>query len=161
MSVDNELALAGIVAVSSAVAPLLVTIVTSYTRRRERAQDYERQDAVAAQVKKAAESLVQSNAVVAATAEVTNKKLDVIHILVNSNMTAAMQAELDATVREIAMMREVIALNRSAGREPHEEAVAAVEATEHKINELRANLSDRLTQAQAVAEVQKKGGGDR
>lgn len=76
-------------------------------------------------------------------AMITNSKLDVIHTLVNSNMTAAMQAELDATVRELALMREVIALKSEHGRDPSADALAAIESTTKKIAELRAVLADR------------------
>lgn len=77
----------------------------------------------------------------------TNYKLDVIHTLVNSNMTAAMQAELDATVRQLALMREVTELKKTAGHDPSEETLAALELTRVKISELRAVLRDRLRQA--------------
>lgn len=75
---------------------------------------------------------------------VTNSKLDVIHKLVNSNMTAALQAERDATVRELAMMQEVIDLKRVAGHEPSPEALEAIVATKSKISELETTLMDRL-----------------
>lgn len=75
---------------------------------------------------------------------VTNRKLDVIHALVNSNMTAHMQSELDATVRELAMMREVSRLHEDAGRDPTSETIQAIEMTEAKVSELRAVLDDRF-----------------
>jgi hypothetical protein len=96
-----------------------------------------RVDEVAIQAEEAARLLLESNAE-------ANGKLDTIHILVNSNMTAAMQAELDATQRELTMMREVIRLNKLAGTEATTDAAAALKATELKIAELRANLADRL-----------------
>lgn len=70
-------------------------------------------------------------------------RLNVIHTLVNSNMTAHMQSELDAIVRELAMMREVSRLHEDAGRAPTEETLAAIQLTESKVAELRAVLSDR------------------
>jgi hypothetical protein len=75
---------------------------------------------------------------------VTNRKLDVIHALVNSNMTAHMQSELEATVRELAMMREVSRLHDDAGRAPTSETIQAIEMTEAKVAELRAVLEDRF-----------------
>ncbi len=72
------------------------------------------------------------------------RQLERIHTLVNSNLTASMRAELDATIREVAMMREVIALNEAAGREPSAEAIQAVEATDIRIAELRASIDDKL-----------------
>jgi hypothetical protein len=73
-----------------------------------------------------------------------SRRLHVIHALVNSNMTAHMQSELDATVRELAMMREVARLHEDAGRDPTEETITAIELTEHKVAELRAVLRDRF-----------------
>lgn len=102
-------------------------------------QDYRRQDEVA-------RKLLIANERVANSTLLTNNKLDVIHTLVNSNMTAAMQSELDATVRELAMMREVIGLNRNAGREPTELTLAAINVTEDRVNELKAQLQTRLEQ---------------
>lgn len=77
------------------------------------------------------------------------EQLRTIHYLVNSNLTKALRAELDATVREIAMMREVIELNKKAGRQPSAEAEQAVAATETRIRELRADLEDRLHATEA------------
>jgi hypothetical protein len=81
----------------------------------------------------------------------TSRKLDVIHTLVNSNMTTHMQSELDAIVRELAMMREVARLHEDAGREPTEETLAAIKVTEAKVAELRAVLGDRFKAQDAVS----------
>jgi hypothetical protein len=81
----------------------------------------------------------------------TNGKLDVIKGLVDGAMTAALQSEMDALVTSAAMMREVMDLKKSGGREPTAEAVTALRATEVKIAELRASIADRLKQAEAIA----------
>lgn len=150
--------------VAPAVMAVLTSILTTRNRRLEKAEDYARQDAVAAQAAEAAQLLVKrqdaaaakaaeaatllvaSNERVAKTSAETISKLDVIHALVNSNMTAAMQSEHDATVRELAMMMEVIELKRAAGREPSVEAIAAIESTRRKIVELDNILLDRSRQ---------------
>jgi len=121
--------------------------------RESKLEDWAREDQVAAKAAEAAKLLLEQNKVVADAAATTNAKLDVIHVLVNSNMTAAMQAEYDATVRELAMMREVARLNRIAGTEPSVEALAAIDATAVKIAELKATLSDRLKQTEIVAQA--------
>jgi hypothetical protein len=95
------------------------------------------------QAEEAARLLLENNELVERTSAGISGKLGVIHDLVNSSMTAAMQAELDATRRELAMMREVVELNRQAGREPTVEALAAIEATSARIMELSAALRDR------------------
>jgi hypothetical protein len=123
----------------SSVVAVLLAHTLQQRQAGERKVDMERQDKVADQVLSAS--------------ELTNTKLETIHILVNSNMTAAMQAEKDAIVRELAMMKEVIELNRSAGREPSKEAIEAIEYTQAKIDELSAQLEDRLRQTN-IAELQ-------
>lgn len=154
--------------ISAIVGPSVLAFFTGRQRANEKKLDWARQDEVAAQAakaatalvegqKEAAELLVVANERVAEAAESTSAKLDVIHTLVNSNMTAAMQAELDATVREVAMMKEVIRLNQVAGSKPSADARATLKATEEKISELKATLSDRLKQTK-VAEAQAGGG---
>lgn len=115
-------------------------------RREERLEDYARQDAVAAQAEKAVNLLQESQAKIADVAHTTNGKLDVIHTLVNSNMTAAMQAELDATVRELALMHEIIEMKRKVGSEPMADSISALALTEARIIELQNNLNDRNRQ---------------
>ncbi len=167
--------LALIVAVPAFLAPIIATWITARINREIRDQSWAREDivaakaalvaeqaakaaklladaqkAAAAKAAEAAELLLAANERVANTTAVTNGKLDVIHLLVNSNMTAAMQSEHDAVVRELAMMREVIGLKHAAGHEPSIEALAAIEATEAKITELKIVLSERLNAAAKV-----------
>ncbi len=106
--------------------------------------------AVANQAAKAADLLAVNTGKVAEATKMTSDKLDIIHTLVNSSMTKAMQSEYDATVRELAMMHEVIALKRLGGQEPSIMAMSAIAATEEKLSELKAVLKDRLKQAQVV-----------
>jgi DNA anti-recombination protein RmuC len=158
----DTLIIAGVVAASSTFGPVLVAMVQSRNRRKEKEQDYARQDAVAKQAAEAARLLVErqdaaagkaaeaanllavNTAKVAATAQEAKKTLDTIHTLVNSNLTASMQAEFNATVREAAMMQEVIDLKRAAGVEPTIETLATLESTKSRISELNAALADRL-----------------
>lgn len=161
-------------------------IEESKLRREEKEQDWQRQDDVAAQAVKAASLaqeavaaqaiqaaeaatqaaeaarlLVESNEAVAEIARETNtrldSKLDIIHTLVNSNMTAAMQSEMDSTIRELAGLKEIVRLNKLAGSAPSEEALAAILSTEAKIVELQTNLNDRRSQAE-TAEAQAQAG---
>lgn len=82
-----------------------------------------------------------------------DRQLHQIHTLVNSNLSASMRAELEATIRDAASMREVIELKRSVGRAPSAEATQAVEATDARIAELRAALRDRM-QATEIADAE-------
>jgi hypothetical protein len=144
--VNNAVVVALIVLFGTVTSPLFLSYLNNRQRRDERREDYARQDAVAEQAAEAARLLLESNKRVAATAVITNGKLDVIHTLVNSNMTAAMQAELDRTQEVLVMLREVIALNEAAGRAASPETLARIDATERKVGELVAALNDRLTQ---------------
>lgn len=135
--------LAALITASSGV--LIAILTSSASRAREATLQ------AAIQATEAARLLLESNKKVAAVVERvgdTHIQLKEIHALVNSNMTASMQGEFDARTNELAMMREVVRLNRIAGIEPSPEALAAIAATEIKVTELGVKLKDRL-QAQA------------
>lgn len=156
---------------ASTIGPVTLAHLTGKQRMKEKIEDWRRQDEVArradevahqllekqnetaAKTTEAAELLVENNKVVAKTARVTNEKLDVIHTLVNSNMTAALQAELDATQAQAVLMREVLQLREDQGKEPNEEALSVLEALDANIQKLAANLKDRLEQTK-VADAQ-------
>ncbi len=121
---------------SSTFVPLTYAWMTNRARQQEKREDFARQDVVAAR-------LLAANERVANDTKVTNTKLDTIHTLVNSNMTAAMQAELDATTRELAVIRELIAVKQGIGQSPSVDALAAERAAHDKIAELTVVLTDR------------------
>lgn len=125
---------------------------------------------VAEQAAETAERLVESNAavatkvaVVAENANLVNERLDVIHTLVNSAMTAAIQSQHDDKVTTLAMMREVVALRSAGGHGgPDAETVAALKATEENIVKLKETLierhkQDELAKAQVVKIVSAEG----
>jgi hypothetical protein len=120
-------------------SPFVLAWQLNRNAAKVQAADWARQDAVA-------DRLLAANERVAESTKSTNGKLDVIHALVNSNMTSAMQGEHDAMVRELAMMREVIALKQANGHAPGVETLATIEATERKIADLDAILADRQQQ---------------
>jgi len=155
MVLDSAVQLALIVAVPAVISPVMLQLLSSWAanrakkveaeiRKAEREEDYARQDKVAALA-------AVANKVVAEAAVVTNTKLDQIHVLVNSNMTEAMQAELNATKREVAMMHEVIELKKASGKDPLPMALKAVEATDKRIAELEAAIAERNRVATAIA----------
>lgn len=155
--VNDTIWLALIVAVPAMLSPLLLSLLTNRNRRLEKQEDYARQDEVARQASEAASKAAEktedvarqlrfTNQQVADNAKTTIGKLDVIHALVNSNMTSAMQSEFDATTRELALMREVVELKKVAGHGPTVEVLAAIETTTRKISELHAALADRMKQ---------------
>jgi hypothetical protein len=124
-------------------------------RQAEEAEDARKQAAEAAEllVKAQQESIRRTNEVARVAeenAKLTSGKLEEIHHLVNSSMTAAMMGELGAVGRELAMMREVLALHKAAGNKPSTEALAAITATEAKLAELQAAVADREKQTAAA-----------
>jgi hypothetical protein len=159
-----------IVAAPAAAVPVLVAWITGVQRRKEKKQDYARQDAVAdrlaarqdaiaAKAAEKAELLLDANERVAHTAMLTQEKLDVIHVLVNSNMTAAMQAELTAMEEVLAMRLELAEDRTAAGQQPRPELLAAITNARSKVAELRSALSDRMEQTKvADARAERAGG---
>jgi len=132
------------------------------TAEEMRAEDWARQDRLAAQVKAAADdvaaraelarvALEENQALVAKTAEETHEKLEVIRVDVNSNMTAAMQAELDAYISELSLRVEYVKAAEQRGEKPSRDTMAAITGLEGRIAELRAKLRDRLASSDAAA----------
>ena len=148
-----------IVGVTGVITPALLAHLANRSRAQEKREDWARQDAVADRVAEAAERaagaarlLLAANERVAATAAETNTKLDAIHTLVNSNMTAAMQAELTAVEAQRVVLQEVVALKEANGV-PADESRATIETLNNRVNELRAVLTDRVEQTR-VANLQ-------
>jgi ATP-dependent Lon protease len=150
-----------IISFFSTVSPLLLAYMTNRHTRADRAADWERQDKVARKAAEAADLLITSNARMAAKASeaaqllvidnkkvaynaaLTLNKLDAVHTLVNSGMTAAIQSELEAVERELILLREVSALRRASGGAIDPDTAAAIEVTKVKIAELTISLADR------------------
>jgi hypothetical protein len=129
--------LALVAAGAGMATPLFLALLTGRQLRRGREAEWARQDEIHARDK----------ADIEASNEKINGKLEVIHTLVNSNMTAALKAEYDGAVREVMLMRE---LGRPA---------SVIADADTKIAELRAVLEDRLRQTtlvdQQIAEIKR------
>ena len=83
-------------------------------------------------------------------------KLDQIHTLVNSSMTAALVSELDARRRDLVSLQEIMSLHDAAGTKPTQEALRVITTAKHDIAELEASLDDRVkSTAIATAELKK------
>jgi len=128
-------------------------------RAREDRDEVKRQAAAAAALlrentARVEEATREATKTLASATKTTNDKLDVLHTLTNSNYTAAKVAELAATERELAMMHLVAEMSRSAGREPTAKALAAIDATESRVVELRDEIAERHKQAQVVEDQQ-------
>lgn len=83
---------------------------------------------------------------VASAAEQTDNKLTVIHSLVNSQMTTALENELAEIISRVALMHEVIDLKRTTGKEPTVEALEAIIVAGVRIDALKKILAEREEQ---------------
>jgi hypothetical protein len=175
MALSETVILALIVAIPAALSPVAIRWWDSRSlaqakaaeadeRRADKDQDWARQDAVSdrllasnALVAKSANKLLESSALVVASASVTEERLKElvigqtqIHTLVNSNLTAAKQAQLEALEAKLTVQREMTAFRKQVGKDVDKEALANMEATAIKIAELKAELADRLAQTDAA-----------
>ena len=116
---DNTVLLALITMISSAIiTPIVLYWITTHTKE----QDWARQDAIQNQLKE-------------------------IHILVNSNMTAAMQSEYDAQVGMLDLMNKAAI---AAGSEGSQVTALAIAATTSKVAALRVALDERQLQQKRI-----------
>ena len=164
---------AGIIG-TGVLSPLVLGWLNARSRIREKEEDAEdaaiakaaewkRQDEVAAkaaavalEAKKAGEAAAEAAMVQAEASRTLIGKIDVVHTLVNSQMTSAMQAEMDATTRELALMRELADMRHVAHPGVATPAVdRAIALTIDRLNVLGAALSDRHLAADQVADQER------
>jgi hypothetical protein len=167
MPFDPLVVLAMIAAVPTAVAgltPIIVARLARGDRIRERLEDKEARDAVAAKVDAAAVQAERAAVLLrneqqrtaAATAQVarttaattleTRAQLGQIHTLVNSEMTAARQAELTQTRITLSVLKRLTLKVQDAGCEADQDDLAMIEVATARICELEAILADRAVQ---------------
>lgn len=158
--------LALIVAVPAMLSPLLLSWLTNRNSRRDREQEWERQDRVAERAAEASRKLlarqdtaiaVQEEALRAATTDraLTQSQLKALHTLGNSGLTAALKAELNSTRRELTALREIMTLKVAAGRPSNGNTKVVIEMAERRIEELETNLADRKSKDElATAQVE-------
>lgn len=142
-----------LLAIIVAVGALLSAGLNAWIARKSKEHDYARQDEVAAQAAEAAKLLLAANERVAKqTTEVfrvTSGKLDQIHELVNSNMTASIEDQLTANEQLLAVLKEMALLRGDVSPE----ARRTIAAAETRVSELRTRVADRL-HATKVADKQ-------
>lgn len=116
-------------------------------KKADREADWERQDEVANRLVKqqtrAADAVEQVAVVAGQTATEQGRKLDQIHTLVNSNMTAAMEDSL--------AWAQALLLQLEKEVNPNVDAVSAIEALKSRIGTLQHDLADRKTAANHAA----------
>jgi len=122
-------------------------------RRAEKQQDWDRQDLVAERVAQAAKDLAVNDATVNEKLKALDDGQKVNHILLNSNMTRAMQADLDGKLLLLLALRRLT----GPGEEASQEDADLILVTEAKVIELEKDLAERAAQQKAVdAELEKQ-----
>jgi len=142
--------------ISPAILAIISNHITGRQRRAEKKLDWAREDAVAAKAEEAAKLLLASNERVADNAKVTNGKLDQIHTLVNSNLTASMKGELEATIAKLVVLKKLAGRDERDKVDVSESDLKDIRDTEARIAEMTAILNDRLQQTK-IAEDKAKG----
>jgi hypothetical protein len=133
--------------------PIVLEWIKKQARLEERTMDIAALKAVADKADEAAVLLKRNTAAAVEAAADTHGQLRVIHTLVNSQMTEAMQAKLDALEGQALLMREVMTMKKAQGQKPNPEAVAALRVVDDKIAEQKAALADRLRQSKLADKV--------
>lgn len=144
-------------------------------KSKEKTEDYKRQDEVAARVALAAQQaadaatllLKAQHDTIARTDEVARLAAEVndrveqklgesleqgkkIHILVNSDMTAARTNERDQAILTLTALKHVRALSEKLGLPAQEDEVKLINDQEKRIQTLNAILADRLAAQKRV-----------
>jgi hypothetical protein len=133
---NQQVFIALVVAVSSTFGPVLIGWVAYFLRQKEKREEYARQDEVARRLESAQKATVAARGVM-------NNKLDEIHELVNSNMTAALLSERSALNGQLTLMYEIIALRRMSRQEPSKETLLTIEDIKTKLATLTDTLKSR------------------
>jgi hypothetical protein len=93
-----------------------------------------------------------------AAAVVLLRRVKVIHDLVNSDMTAALQAGLDANRGQLAGLKELVAFKQAQGVEVDQSTLALLVALDARVNDLEGALAGRVRkQAAAIMDDATKG----
>jgi hypothetical protein len=86
----------------------------------------------------------------------TTRALASIHTLVNSNLAAAQQRELDATRRDLASLQEVVSLKESQGLPVSVESLTVIEEVKARI----AEMTSAATHTEEQTELADSPGGE-
>jgi hypothetical protein len=128
----TAIVVAVIVAVPTVLATTLVPLLTKRSERQERRE-------VAARAAEAAELLAVNTKQAAEATQTLTDKVDVVHTLVNSNLTIATQKLREKTQRALNLLLEFEPSNS-----------VEINVLKAELAELDAVLLDRLKQAKAV-----------
>lgn len=129
------------VAIVGGVALVVATIVPIFVsgrqRRKDKLENWQREDAVA-------ERLLAANNRVEEASRLASQQLTEIHLLVNSQLTAALEAELKAFLIALASMNDASTLRQRAGlSDSTDEPLTVRRQIEDRIKVLRTTLRER------------------
>jgi len=139
---------------TAVAVPIILRLLDMKERREKEDRDDRRTGEIARRVEEVArvtkqrgdtatDEIFKNRQATVDSASVTNEKLDKIHGLVDGTMSTAIQSELDATKRELAMMNELIEMRKAHGQEPTRIALDALASTSGRIVELTKQMADR------------------
>jgi hypothetical protein len=153
---NNAVWIALIAAIPVALTGPLIAYMNERSRRKDREEDRLERMEVAARAHEGANLLAINTAKAATTAQEANSKLvevakvaNVIHTLVNSQLTGSKQAEFNAITRELALLHEL------GGEHPSPRITEAIKTAEINLAELKAVLADRQITASDVERQQR------
>ena len=133
MSIVIPIIISAVLAIfTSITAPIILSMRTERLHRADQERQFAREDHL--------ESLMKQNA------RNVSAKLEQIHTLVNSEMTAARQNELDQTRAMLSVLQRVVAKAYEKGIEPEPEDLQGIKTTRARVSELESILADRLVQ---------------
>ena len=88
-----------------------------------------------------------------------NKKLEVIHTLVNSTLTASIESDLAATRHYLTTMEKLTDELKNTGQAVPPETAAAMAEAHAKIDSRTQQIADRLVSAEHLLAEEKRGDG--
>lgn len=125
------------------IGPTVLFRLQAKERVKERAEDHDREDEIAARVAQVATDFTTASASTDAALIGIKNVADQTHTLVNSNMDEEKRRRLEGAIREQAGLRELVELRRSLSQEPTVETLTAIENVEKTIAELEAEIAER------------------
>lgn len=144
--VSDTVVVAAIVAVSSTCAPLFLAYLTAQQRRKERREDFERQDKVAQRAAIVAKNLMDFNRSIVSAADDVGMNLD-------GQMRESLRSEIEAIERQLALAQEVLQLRIEAGNEPSDDSLRAIRFTKDRLEMLKAQLAAREQKEKETTQV--------
>ncbi len=138
MDINVVLALIGFltVLVTGMITPIVVGYFQFRIRRAEREEDKLERGMVSEALRDRAD-LVDSKL------NVLQNTSDITHNLVNSRLSAVLSSLHDALVGQVESLRDNILLRKKTGEPPAEDALAAIDTIQNRINEIQETIAKR------------------